>query len=56
MGVDIRRDVNPDILGSVEDLSMIESESMDETYFCHGLEHIEIVKSKGCLRELNRVL
>ena len=56
MGVDIRRDVNPDILGSIEDLSMIESESVDEIYFCHGLEHIEIAKSKGCLRELNRVL
>lgn len=56
LGVDIRESINPDIIGSAENLWMIQDESVQEIYFCHGLEHIPMAKAKSCLSELNRVL
>lgn len=56
LGVDIRESINPDIVGSAENLWMIEDGAVQEIYFCHGLEHIPLAKAKNCLGELNRVL
>ena len=55
-GVDIRSDVNPDIVAAVDNLGMIEDGIVDEIYFCHGLEHVPHAEVNRCLSELNRVL
>jgi hypothetical protein len=54
--VDIRNEVSPDICASVLDLSIIESNSVQEIYFCHGIEHIRESQVPVCLKELHRIL
>ena len=56
LGVDIRQEVNPDIVASVDNLIGIEDGSVDEIYFCHGLEHISHADVNLCLSELYRIL
>jgi predicted SAM-dependent methyltransferase len=56
LGVDIRQEVAPDILASVDNLSLIEKESVEEIYFCHGLEHIPSNGAASCLLGLKRIL
>lgn len=41
---------------SIDDLSMIENESIDEIYACHVLEHTGRLKIDSTLKEWNRVL
>ena len=56
LGVDIREEVDPDIVASVDDLNMIDDGLAEEIYFCHGFEHIPVASAEMCLHELRRVL
>ena len=54
--VDIRPEVHPDIVSDVKSLPMIADASVQEIYFCHGLEHLKYVEVQPALREWRRVL
>lgn len=54
--VDIRPVVHPDIVADVRNLHMIDDDSVDEMYFCHGLEHIPEPQVHHTLMEWHRVL
>jgi predicted SAM-dependent methyltransferase len=56
LGVDVRAEVNPDIVATVDRLYMIDDARAEEIYFCHGLEHIPADSAERCLLELHRVL
>ncbi len=54
--LDINKDVNPDIVADVCDLSSIKSESHDAIYTYHNLEHVHNYKIPGVLQSFNRIL
>ena len=54
--VDIRREVQPDLRASVEDLGFVPSGSVSELYFCHGLEHVRVGSIEACLKGMWRIL
>lgn len=56
LGVDIRPEVNPDIVASVDNLDMLPDEVVKEIYFCHGLEHLPFGEAEQCLVGLSRIL
>jgi predicted SAM-dependent methyltransferase len=56
IGVDIRAEVSPDIIASVEDLSIFSTASASEIYFCHGPEHLSHNQIGSCLCEIRRIL
>ncbi len=54
---DIRKlDEHIDYVGSADNLSMFEDNSIEEIYACHLLEHFGRHKIDGILKEWNRVL
>jgi len=53
---DIDQAVNPDILGSIVDMSKIESGSFDAIWCSHNLEHLHTHDIPKALAEFNRVL
>lgn len=53
---DIDPAVNPDVLGTITDLSAVESESMDAVYSSHNIEHIYPFEAPAAAREFHRVL
>jgi hypothetical protein len=54
INIDIRDDVEPDVVANVHDLS--DFNGVDEIYFCHGLEHIPRPEIDMVLQEWYRVL
>ena len=54
--LDIDKSVNPDIISSVLDLSIIDSESFDAIYSSHNIEHVYTHQIPIMLKEFLRVL
>ncbi|MFW6303069.1 MAG: class I SAM-dependent methyltransferase [Candidatus Sumerlaeota bacterium] len=54
--LDIDPDVQPDIVGSLTDMSQVSDASMDALYSSHNLEHLHLFEVPGALREFYRVL
>jgi ubiquinone/menaquinone biosynthesis C-methylase UbiE len=54
--LDINPNVNPDILGTITDLSGVEDSSVDAVYSSHNLEHIYTYEVPVALAEFKRVL
>lgn len=52
---DIDKTFNPDVIGSVHDLSMFAAGSFDVTIVSHVLEHLAVPYLDCCLSELTRV-
>lgn len=53
---DIDTEVNPDITGSLTDLSLVETSSMDALFSSHNIEHLFPHEVPTALNEFNRVL
>lgn len=53
---DINKDVNPDILGTLTDMSKVDSHSVDAIYSSHNIEHLFPHEVPKALSEFNRVL
>lgn len=56
LNVDIRPEVNPDIVSNAVSLPMIDTDSVDEIYFCHGIEHLKYAEVQPALAEWKRIL
>jgi hypothetical protein len=54
--LDIDKKSNPDIIGSMTDLSAVPSNSMDVIYTSHALEHIDSCDVPGVLKSFQRIL
>ena len=54
--LDIDPNVNPDIVGSLTDMSAVDSESMDALYSSHNIEHLFAHEVPLALAEFHRVL
>lgn len=54
--LDIDPEVQPDIIGSITDMSVVESESVDGLYSSHNLEHLFSQEVPVALGEFYRVL
>ncbi|MFM7191931.1 MAG: class I SAM-dependent methyltransferase, partial [Microcystaceae cyanobacterium] len=54
--LDIDPKMNPDILGTITDLSAVPDESVDAVYSSHNLEHIYDYEVPFALQEFKRVL
>ena len=54
--LDIDKNVQPDIVGSLTDMSLVDSRSVDALFSCHNIEHIYTQEVPTALREGNRVL
>jgi len=54
--VDIREDVNPDLIDNVFKLNTIEEKSVDLIYACHVLEHADYKESEVALKRWHEVL
>ena len=54
--VDIDESVNPDIIASMTDLSVIESNKFDAVYSSHNIEHLFAHEVPIALKEMHRVL
>lgn len=54
--LDVDPSVQPDILASITDLSVIEDESFDAVYSSHNIEHLESHQVAVALGEIFRVL
>jgi ubiquinone/menaquinone biosynthesis C-methylase UbiE len=54
--VDIRREVQPDILASLEDLWIFPDSTISEVYFCHGPEHLSERDIEKCIRDIRRMM
>jgi len=54
--VDIREDVNPDLIDDVFKLEKVENESVDLIYACHVLEHAKKQESKDAIKRWHEVL
>ena len=53
---DIDKDVNPDIVGTLTDMKLVETGSVDAVYSAHNIEHIYPHEVPIALREFHRVL
>ena len=53
---DIDKDVNPDIVGTLTDMKLVETGSVDALYSAHNIEHIYPHQVPIALREFYRVL
>ena len=53
---DINPAVSPDIVGTTQDMSLIEDGSVDAVYSSHNIEHIWAFEVPGVLAEFRRVL
>ena len=53
---DIDKDVNPDIVGTLTDMKLVETGSVDALYSAHNIEHIYPHQVPVALREFYRVL
>ena len=53
---DIDKKVNPDIVGTLTDMSLVESSSVDAIYSSHNIEHIYPHEIPRALKEFHRVL
>ena len=53
---DIDKNVNPDIEGTLTDMSQVKTESVDAIYSSHNIEHIFIHEVPIALKEFHRVL
>ena len=53
---DIDKDVNPDIMGTLTDMKLVETGSVDALYSAHNIEHIYPHQVPIALREFYRVL
>ena len=56
INIDIREDVEPDVVDDVFVLSNFEKESVDEIYVCHVLEHASRENSKKALTRWYEIL
>lgn len=56
VNVDIRPEVNPDIVANVLKLPQVRADSVAEIYYCHGLEHLKYRDVPIALREWKRIL
>lgn len=54
--VDIRPETGADIIADVRNLHMIDDDSVDEIYFCHGMEHVPEPEVQSTLEEWSRIL
>ena len=54
--LDIDRDVNPDIVGTLTDMNSVETGSVDAIYSSHNIEHIFPHEIPIALKEFYRVL
>lgn len=54
--LDINKDVNPDIVSSVLDLSIIDSGSFDAVFSAHNIEHVYAHEVSIMLKEFLRIL
>lgn len=54
--VDINKDVNPDILGSMTDLSNVQKNFYDSVYSSHSIEHVYQHEVDGVLKGFYNVL
>ena len=54
--VDINPDVNPDILGTMKDLSNVQNKSYDSVFSAHSIEHVYIHEVNTVLKAFYRVL
>lgn len=54
--IDIRKDVNPDVVDDILTLSTFENDSVDLIYACHVLEHFSREQSLDALRRWKQVL
>ena len=54
--LDIDTDCQPDIIGTMTDLSVIEDNSFDAVYSSHNIEHLYIHEALQALSEFRRVL
>jgi protein O-GlcNAc transferase len=54
--LDIDPSVKPDIIGTITDMSGVQSESVDAVYSSHNLEHVYNHEVPGALAEFYRVL
>ena len=54
--LDIDENVNPDIVGTLTDMNLVETGSVDAVYSCHNIEHIFPHEVPIALREFYRVL
>lgn len=54
--LDIDPDVNPDIVASITDMSVISDASVDAVWSSHNLEHLENYQVPSALKETYRVL
>ena len=53
---DIDKSVNPDIVGTLTDMSLVQSSSVDAVYSSHNIEHVFAHEVPIALREFHRVL
>jgi ubiquinone/menaquinone biosynthesis C-methylase UbiE len=56
VNVDIRPEVNPDVIDNIHELSNISNNSVDEIYACHVLEHFGRHEYIGVLQRWYEVL
>ena len=54
--LDIDKNVNPDIVGTLTDMSLVKTGSMDAIYSSHNIEHIYPHEVRIALKEFYRVL
>jgi len=54
--LDIDKNVNPDIVGTLTDMKSVETGSVDAVYSSHNIEHIFLHEVQIALREFYRVL
>jgi SAM-dependent methyltransferase len=54
--LDIDKEVNPDIVASLTDMSIIEDNTYDAVYSHHNIEHLYAYQVPIALREMSRVL
>lgn len=53
---DINKEVNPDIIGTLTDMSKVATQSVDAIYSSHNIEHLFPHEVPRALNEFNRVL
>ncbi len=56
VNVDIREDVNPDVVDNIYELKNFKSESVELIYCCHALEHCDYKESEIALKRWYDVL